>query len=144
MKTIKQQNMDLDLRRFGHNLYTEALNSGSGEGEEFDLNTIINDYIIQSAPPSAQSSIILPDLWCHNENNSFEELSIEAIIEAIVEGNHISIIPFYKESPQTDSTNYYLKSEDPGVIPIAGRSIQRIESEVINGETYYYIGNGVM
>ena len=31
MKTIKQQNMDLDFRRFGHNLYTEALNSGSGD-----------------------------------------------------------------------------------------------------------------
>lgn len=42
MKTIKQQNMDLDLRRFGHNLYTEALNSGSGEGSGLSDNLIDN------------------------------------------------------------------------------------------------------
>ena len=134
--------MDLDLRRFGHNLYTEALNSGSGEG--FDLNATINECLVQEVPPSVQSSIVPPDIWCYNENNSFKELSIEIVIEFIVEGSRLSILPFYKESPQTDSSNYYIKAENPGVRPVPATRIQRIESEVINGETYYCIGNGVM
>lgn len=118
--------------------------SGSGEGEGFDLNTIINDYIIQSAPPSAQSSIILPDLWCYPDHGRYKELSIEVVVETIVEGDNISIIPFYKESPQKDSDSAYLIADHPGVSHVPAAQIERIVSDVINGETYYSLTHGVI
>lgn len=122
MKTIKQQNMDLDLRRFGHNLYTEALNSGNGEGEEGSGKISINEglkRVYKELFDGYSQEIQFPDAYVHSEGgdeyvlieDDFVAL-VENFAEDIANNGRFAVYPVYKNPPYESETKYEVKDSD--------------------------------
>lgn len=121
MKTIKQQNMDLDLRRFGHNLYTEALNSGSGEGEESSGKISISEgleKVYRSAfgefpdGSSIVDHIKFPDAYAYREGNKYYIIEDDFLLFVGHFAGGGEAIPLYKNPPYESNNKYEVKNTD--------------------------------
>lgn len=133
MKTIKQQNMDLDLRRFGHNLYTEAINSGSqGSVDEQSLVTEALNSII--TPPS-EGNVIYPDAYIFFDSELKEHVVLDTV-KALVNTHLSGITPVYKTEPTAENVYFMLDGDRVGLATLEDSSVREV---TINGITYYYL-----
>jgi len=120
MKTIKQQNMDLDLRRFGHNLYTEAINSGNGEGEEGSGKISINEGLkrvfkaLYEGGEGEWENIQFPDAYAYSEGSdeyTLIEDDFVTLMENFAKGS-LNVFPLYKNPPYESKNKYEVKDSD--------------------------------
>ena len=139
MKTIKQQNIDLDLRRFGRNKYTKALNSGQGSETDFDeqelITSSINSLISKNSSfaPEMLERIVYPDCWTYYDGELQEFKIIKTIEDGLMHWLDDNTKGWYKESPDTHNFNYFihprtLSDED-----------SRISEHFVDGITYYAV-----
>ena len=121
MKTIKQQNMDLDLRRFGHNLYTEALNNGnSGEvtgktGINEGLKKMYEAFFPKSPDGSSiVDTIQFPDAFAYKDQGDRQYYILEDSFVSLVEkfASNTNVYPLYKNPPYAANTMYEVKDSD--------------------------------
>lgn len=119
MKTIKQQNMDLDLRRFGHNLYTEALNNGnSGEvtgkiSINEGLEKVYRSYFGEYPDGSSRVDYIqFPDAYAYRESNKYYIIEDDFLLFVGHFANDEDVIPLYKTSPYESNYKYEVKTTD--------------------------------
>lgn len=133
MKTIKQQNMDLDLRRFGHNLYTEAINSGSGGS--VDEQSLVTEALNSVIIPPSEGNVIYPDAYIFFDSELQKYIVLDTV-KALVNTYLSGITPAYKTQPTAE--NVYFKLGKNRFVP-ATFDDSKVYEETINGIIYYYL-----
>lgn len=129
MKTIKQQNMDLDLRRFGKDVYTKAKESGS-EGS-VDEQSLVTEALNSIITPPSEGNVIYPDAYIFFDSE-LEEYVVLDTVKAFVRTKLRNITPAYKTEPTAENVYF------DGVAP-ATLEDSIVSEATINGITYYFL-----
>lgn len=166
MKTVLQQNKDLDLRRFGKDVYTKATNKSEGKNEEnlSELqNKVLKGIFFHKDPPE---NFVYPDLLLYapliedpethilNPGEPRKVDSASALIDVLIYRMNNVLYAYYKnnpfgESPHTidgsDSNTYIVTEDNTGIVDLTtydeqyGPVTVDVLEKVIDGETYYEI-----
>lgn len=133
MKTTKQQNMDLDLRRFGKDVYTKAKESGS-EGS-VDEQSLVTEALNSIITPPSEGNVIYPDAYIFFDSE-LEEYVVLDTVKALVNTYMFGINPAYKTQPTAENIYFMWNGDEIGLTTLKDSSINE---ETINGITYYYL-----
>ena len=134
MKTILQQNKDLDLRRYGKDVFTKANDSGSGGSvDEQSLVTEALKSVIIS-PPS-EDNFVYPDAFIFFDIELQKYIVLDTV-KALVRTGLQDITPAYKVQPTAE--NIYFKWGRNRFVP-ATLEDSAVHEATINGITYYYL-----
>lgn len=157
MKTILQQNKDLDLRRYGKDLYTKAKEFGgesSGDIEKQIAEAFINN-IFKERNESVPSNLVYPDFVAISHPNfdtNEDEITIidssQALVELLFSGDSINIC-LYRQKP-FETSPYTITGNESKVYMVSRRFYPTIlfdnteykvgVNEVkVNGETFYTV-----
>lgn len=156
MKTILQQNKDLDLRRFGKDVYTKAKeSSGEGGGDlgKQIAEALVNDAFLKN-DESVPSNFVYPDFIANSQYND-DETEIITIIDSIptlielLSSNNSHIGYLYKQKPfevspytvtGNESKIYMISVDEAYPTSFYGLEYTVDVNEIeINGETFYIV-----
>lgn len=159
MKTIKQQNMDLDLRRFGKDVYTKAKESNGGSSDNLgkQIAEAFIDNLFKGYNESVPSNLVYPDFIATTpqQNLSTEETeitiidSIPALVE-LIDGRNRPNICLYKQKP-FETSPYAITGNESKIYMMSGEHLlptiyyDNVDYKVdvngvdINGETFYTV-----
>ena len=133
MKTLLQQNKDLDLRRYGKNVFTKASNSGS-EGS-VDEQSLVTEALNSIITPPSEGNVIYPDAYIFFDSE-LEEYVVLDTVKALVNTYMFGISPAYKTQPTAENT--YFRGTGDTFAPVTLEDSDVYE-ETIDGITYYYL-----
>ena len=77
MKTLLQQNKDLDLRRYGKNIFTKASDSGS-EGS-VDEQSLVTEALNSIITPPSEGNVIYPDAYIFFDSELEEYIVLDTV-----------------------------------------------------------------
>lgn len=133
MKTILQQNKDLDLRRYGKDIFTKASDSGS-EGS-VDEQSLVTEALNSIITPPSEGNVIYPDAYIFFDSE-LEEYIVLDTVKALVNTYLYAITPVYKTQPTAENT--YFRGTGDSFAPVTLEDSDVYEA-TINGITYYYL-----
>ena len=133
MKTLLQQNKDLDLRRYGKNIFTKASDSGS-EGS-VDEQSLVTEALNSIITPPSEGNVIYPDAYIFFDSE-LEEYVILDTVKALVNTFLSGITPAYKTQPTAENVYFIWNGGEVGLATLENSTIRE---ETISGITYYYL-----
>lgn len=133
MKTVKQQNMDLDLRRFGKDVYTKAKESGS-EGS-VDEQSLVTEALNSIITPPSEGNVIYPDAYIFFDEE-LEEYVVLDTVKALVNTHLSGITPAYKTEPTAENVYFMWNGDKVAPATLEDSSVREV---TISGITYYYL-----
>lgn len=133
MKTILQQNKDLDLRRYGKDVFTKASNSGS-EGS-VDEQAIITEAFNSILITIYEGDFIYPDAFIFFDTE-LQEYKVLDTVEALIWTGMQGITPAYKAQPTAENTYFRGTGDNFAPATLDGYDVREA---TINEVTYYYL-----
>ena len=133
MKTLLQQNKDLDLRRYGKNIFTKASDNGS-EGS-VDEQSLVTEALNSIITPPSEGNVIYPDAYIFFDSE-LEEYVVLDTVKALVNTFLSGITPAYKTQPTAENVYFMWNGDEIGLDTLENSTIRE---ETINGITYYYL-----
>lgn len=133
MKTVLQQNKDLDLRRFGKDVYTKAKESGSGGS--VDEQSLVTEALNSIITPPSEGNVIYPDAYIFFDSE-LEEYVVLDTVKALVNTYLLGINPAYKTQPTAENIYFMWNGDEIGLATLEDSSVREV---TINGITYYYL-----
>lgn len=133
MKTILQQNKDLDLRRYGKDVFTKANDSGS-EGS-VDEQSLVTEALNNILTPPSEGNVIYPDAYIFFDME-LQEFIVLDTVKALVNTYLSGITPAYKTEPTAENVYFVLRGDRVDPAPLE-RLV--VNEATIDGVTYYHL-----
>ena len=133
MKTLLQQNKDLDLRRYGKNIFTKASDSDS-EGSVYE-QSLVTEALNSIITPPSEGNVIYPDAYIFFDSE-LEEYVVLDTVKALVNTFLSGITPAYKTQPTSENVYFMWNGDEVGLATLENSTIRE---ETISGITYYYL-----